>query len=227
MRYVRCAILACVATLGIVPARADAQALGTPHLDRVVARPSLDYFVSRQHLAPTSGSRQDLEGVGGRIMWPLAALAGDWYHPVLSRTSVGAYVAHTGEASRQRGVWDYGAQADVRLTNGLLAGWFDPVLSLGVGSIHREVPGMRLVSAPYVLLPEGWSAGDPLMGSIPSLETTLPPRTERVLTAKPGVGARIHLSPSVDLRADVYRPIGLRDSNFRGLELSGGISLRA
>jgi hypothetical protein len=215
MRYLGYTILACIAWL--VPTQADAQ-----------ARASLDYFVSHQQLAVAPGDRQNLDGVGGRIMWPLALLPGGAYHPLLSRTSLGVYVLRAGEGDEHKGVWDYGAQTDVRLARGLFAGWVAPVVSVAVGTIRQEVPGMQLISTPYVVLPEGWMAGDtPPVLRIPSLEATLPPRTERRLTAKPGVGARIYLSPSVDLRADIYRPIDLRQGSVRGLELSGGISLRA
>ena len=87
---------------------------------------------------------------------------------------------------------------------------------------------MRLISTPYVMLPDGWLAGYiPAVWQIPSLEATVPPRTERRLNAKPGIGARIHVWPGVDFRADVYRPLDLRDGSVRGMELSGGISLRA
>lgn len=175
MRYVHFLLLTCIAWLAPTPVAAQS-----------VARLSVDYFLSHHQLALTPGDRQSLDGVGGRIMWPLAALPGAWYHPLLARTSIGAYVVRAGEGSEHRGVWDYGAQTDVRLTRGLFAGWVDPVVSLGIGAIRREVPEMRLISTPYVVLPDGWSAGDtPAAWRIPSLEATLPPRTEHSLPPSP------------------------------------------
>lgn len=141
MQYLCYMVLACVAWL--LPMQTDAQ-----------TRPSLDYFVSHQQLALTPGDRQTMEGVGGRIMWPLAGLPGGAYHPLLARTFMGVYVLRASEGSESRRVWDYGAQADVQLTRGLFAGWIDPVVSLGVGTIRHEVPGMRLISTPYIVLPD-------------------------------------------------------------------------
>lgn len=205
MRHSLFAALSLSALAALTPAHAGAQSdlpLSTP---RAEGRVSLDYFLSRNRLAREAG-HTELDGIGGRVMWPLAALHGRG-STLLDRLSLGGYVVHTPEDGDDTQMLHYGAQADFRVAGSPLAGRVDPLLSLGVGAVRVEEPEP---AHPYVMAPEALHAA-PEVRTSPSLV--------------PGIGARIHLLPALGFRTDLRVVIDFRERTTRSLELSGGISL--
>lgn len=193
------ATLLIAGSLGL-PAPAAAQ--GAPDVPRVEARPSFEYFVARNRLE-RGGGASELDGVGGRVLWPLAAT-----DPLLSRLAVGGYLVHSARAGDDPDMWHYGVQADVRLARSPLAGRVDPLLSLGVGAVRVKEPGAAEFVAPL---------RDPLAGTAARVHTDP--------SLVPGVGARVHLFPGVGLRTDARVVVDFRERAGRSLELAGGLSL--
>lgn len=207
-------------TLGIAGLLALGPAPSSAQIARAHAedRPSLDYFVHHQQLVIGPGDRERLDGIGGRIMWPLATSVG--------RALVGGYVVHARPDDDRDNRWQFGVQADLQVGPRLLRR-VDPFVSVGVGRMETVRPERHFLSVPSVL-----PSGDPLgaerwVTQVPLLQAGFPAERERLLTARPGIGARVELAPGIDLRTDLFRPIDLRDGTQRGLEVSGGISLRA
>lgn len=200
MRQCFVAILALVLAAGAAPGAA-AQA-GDPYAPpRVEPRPSFEYFVARNRLE-RGGTASELDGVGGRVLWPLRASG-----PLLSRMAVGGYLTHAQEAGEDPDMWHYGVQADLRLTRSPLLGRLDPLVSLGVGAVRVQEPaGRSLLTLP---------------GRAPALRTTTDP------SLVPGVGARVHLLPWLGFRGDVRMLVDFRDGARRDLEVAGGLSITA
>ncbi|HEX2190775.1 MAG TPA: hypothetical protein VHG51_17840 [Longimicrobiaceae bacterium] len=189
-----------IAAPALLPAPAGAQA--PPELPRLETRPSFEYFVARNRL-DRGGAASELDGVGGRVLWPLAAM-----DPLLSRVAVGGYLVHSARDGEDPDMWHYGVQADLRLSRSAFAGRVDPLVSLGVGAVRVKEPGTGEWIAPL---------RDPLAAS------TARVRTDPSLV--PGIGARIHLLPGVGLRGDARMVVDFRDRASRSLEFSGGISI--
>lgn len=204
MRLSLVAILALALSAGAAPGAA-AQA-GDPYAPpRVEARPSFEYFVARNRLE-RGGTASELDGVGGRVLWPL--LAGG---PLLSRMAVGGYLSRAEEAGEEPDMWHYGVQADLRLTRSPLLGRVDPLLSLGVGAVRVEEPAAGSLLAPV----------PGALGRSPEVRTTTDP------SLVPGVGARVHLLPWLSFRGDVRMLMDFRDGARRDLEIAGGLSITA
>ncbi len=160
---------------------------------------SVEYFVACSRMA-LGGGRTDLDGVGGRILWPL-----------VSRMALGGYVVHTPEDSEDVEMWHYGVQADLRLPGPGLVPRVDPLLSLGVGAVRvEEEPGRTPTAPPLLLAAEPRSA---------------PARPETSLSLVPGLGAKLRLVPGLDFRGDLRMVVDFRDRTTWNLELSGGISI--
>ena len=174
-----------------------------PDLPRVGPRPSFEYFVARNRLEHGGGASR-LDGVGGRVLWPLAAA-----HAVLSRMAVGGYLTRAGADGQEPDLLHYGVQADLRLSRSPLMGRLDPLLSLGVGAVRVEEPAGGSLLTPL---------RDP-RGAEPAPHT----RTDPSLV--PGVGARLHLFPGIGFRGDARLVVDFRERTSRSLELAGGISL--
>ncbi|HEX5727005.1 MAG TPA: hypothetical protein VFX98_16130, partial [Longimicrobiaceae bacterium] len=88
------------ALLGAVPLSLDAQQPQGPA--RTDGRLWLEGYVTRLNL-DTGGERAALEGVGGRVLWPLAG----------TRAAVGAFVSHTPGTFQRMEAWHLGGQADL------------------------------------------------------------------------------------------------------------------
>ena len=218
MQCIRWFAISLVGLFALAPTASHAQTAG--------ARPSLDYFVGHQQLVVEPGTRERLDEIGGRLMWPLTPLAERWNSELLARTSVGGYLVHARPEDDRDSRLQYGLQADL-LVGPRIARRVDPFVSLGVGTMETVQPERRVVSVPY-LIPGVSPWPDQMeLSRIPRFETILPAERERLLTVKPGIGAKINLGPSIDLRTDLYRAVDLRDGTQRGIEVSGGLSLRA
>ncbi|HEX8272997.1 MAG TPA: hypothetical protein VF615_10195 [Longimicrobiaceae bacterium] len=197
--------------------RAAAQA-GDPYVPpRAEPRPSFEYFVARSRLEQ-GGVSSRLDGVGGRVLWPLPAGG-----PLLSRMSVGGYLTHAEEDGREPDLWHYGVQADMRLARAPLAGRVDPLLSLGVGAVRVEEP-VAAAPPPAPRFDPGASLLTPLRDG-PARSPALRTRTSPSLV--PGVGARVHLLPWLGFRGDVRMLVDFRDGARRDLEVAGGLSITA
>lgn len=209
--------LSVAAAAAAVAPRAAAQA-GDPYAPpRAEFRPSFEYFVARSRLEQ-GGVASRLDGVGGRVLWPLPAGG-----PLLSRMAVGGYLTHAEEDGREPDMWHYGVQADLRLARSPLAGRVDPLLSLGVGAVRVEEPAA--VAPPRApLFGPGASLLTPLRDG-PAGSPALRTRTSPSLV--PGVGARVHLLPWLGFRGDVRMLVDFRDGARRDLEVAGGLSITA
>lgn len=203
-------VLAALLAAAAVPARAQvAPAAGAAEGDTRY----FDYFVSR--LRPADGGGSELGAVGGRLMWPLAGVAGEGWTASLHRAAVGGFLTHAPAEPGDPELWRYGAQADLPLVAQPLAGRIDPVLSLAVGAVRVRTPG---------------GAQLPDADEVPPLLTSavvVPPRTDHDLSLAPGLGARVRLLPGLDLRGDARQVMDIGDGEVRRqLELSAGLSVR-
>jgi len=202
MRLSLVTILAVAAAAAAPDAGAQARDPYAP--PRVEARPSFEYFVARSRLE-RGGTASRLDGVGGRVLWPLGTTG-----PLLSRMAVGGYLTHADEAGAEPDMWHYGVQADLRLSPSPLAGRVEPLLSLGVGAVRVEEPVARsLLARPEAL------------DRLPAVRA----RTDPSLV--PGVGARLRLLPWLGFRGDVRMLVDFRDGARRDLEVAGGLSITA
>jgi hypothetical protein len=183
----------------------------------VEPRPSFEYFVARSRLEQ-GGVASRLDGVGGRVLWPLPAGG-----PLLSRMAVGGYLTHAEEDGREPDMWHYGVQADLRLARSPLAGRVDPLLSLGVGAVRVEEP-VAVAPPPAPLFDPGPSLLTPLRDGGARSPA---PRTRTSPSLVPGVGARVHLLPWLGFRGDVRMLVDFRDGARRDLEVAGGLSITA
>lgn len=205
-------VISLIASLaGFVPTPGEAQSPS----QRPSYRPqngSFEYFVARSRLTLGAGSAAELDGIGGRILWSLAPLAGERSGAVLSRLALGPYLVHTPEDREDVEMWHYGVQADVLLARAPLAGRVDPLLSLGVGAVRVEEPLENVEPVPPLL-------------RRPDLAVDPFERTRTDLSLVPGVGARMGLLPGLDFRGDVRMVIDFRERTRRNLEVSAGLSL--
>jgi hypothetical protein len=188
--------LSLAALAGLTPPQLRAQDPSFGEAPRTRGERFLDYFVSRNRLAQGDGSRTELDAIGGRLTWPLAAVAGRELIPLAERVSVGGYLVHTPADAEETSMWHYGVEADFRATDAPLAGRVDPLLSLGVGAVRVEEPR------------------SPGAGNA---------RTS--LSMVPGVGARVRLVPRLAFRSDLRMVVDFRERTTRNVELSGGLSL--
>ncbi|HEX2094815.1 MAG TPA: hypothetical protein VHG28_20590 [Longimicrobiaceae bacterium] len=210
MRRFSVGILFAATLAGIVPTPVSAQL--QPRKAEV--RGSLEYFVARNRLT-LGGGPTELDGVGGRILWPLTAVTGTDALPLASRIAVGGYVVHTPRDAEEMEMWHYGMQADLLVPVVPAESRIDPLLSLGVGAVRVDEPTRIPVPAQHLTV-----IGAP--GKLPALRTE---RTHTDLSLVPGVGARLRLLPGVDFRSDLRMVIDFRDRTRRNLEMSGGISI--
>lgn len=196
--------LSVAALAGLAPLPLHAQLPDAGEHRPAESRRFLDYFLSRNRLDQGT----ELDGIGGRITWPLAARGGA---PLLERVSVGGYLVHTPEDAEEYEMLHYGVEADVRVSPQPLAGRVDPLLSLGVGAVRVEEPGRRYAGGrgAYLVLKEPGAA----------------PATDTSLSLVPGLGARVYLLPGVGFRSDLRLVVDFRERTTRNVELSGGLSL--
>jgi hypothetical protein len=235
----RVPLLALAAAFGAGTVPAPAQFVPQLDVPRYALRPDrpviLEGFVSHYRLAGGHDART-LDGFGGRILWPLARPASAEDDPLGpgsslgQRVAVGFFAVHTPERDARPETWHYGAQADLHLTKGALAGRLEPLLSLGAGAFREDlsVPELR---SPFrqswrvAADPSRWRAVD-LVVDPP--ETNSAPRSGRSTRAAvtPGVGVRLRLTPALAVRADARDVVVLGGAPRHNVELAAGISLR-
>lgn len=206
MRRIILLVIGIAALITMLPASANGQQAGSRRSAVPEASRYLDYFVSHYRTAGSAASPGELDGVGGRLMWSLAPLAGgqdSW----LRRTLLGGYLTHSPSEDESVDMLRLGAQADLLLFRAPVAERVFPFVSLGMGAVRVEQAG--------------WRHGPPMT-------LRIAPPTERRdvhLSLAPGVGARIQLLPGVALRGDARQVIDFRDGIRNNLEISGGISV--
>lgn len=162
------------------------------------SRPAFDYFVSRFQGIGEGSAEKVRDAVGGRLMWRLTP-----------RAALGGYLVHAPAIRGGEEAWRYGAQADLRVADLEIGTRVQPILSLGIGALHEQVPLVRPVPVPP--------------GRTETAELDMFQRM--TLSVAPGLGVRIWLMPGLALRGDARRVIDMDDSNRRHFEFSGGFSL--
>jgi hypothetical protein len=197
---------------------------------------TVEGFYSRYQLDDRVAlGRANVDGIGGRVLWSLAPLAGDgssFADRLLSRTALGAFGVYAPEGSAGRATWHAGAEADHRLLPTPLLGRLDPIVSLGAGAFRTAMPA----GAPEA----GWagyaaslsgrflsSMTVPQIVPVDRIAVIRAPATRTVTSfaLSPAFGLRLGVLPNAGLRADVRDVIAFRDGTTHNLELSGGLSL--
>jgi hypothetical protein len=161
----------------------------------------VDYFFAQRWTA--DGAERADGAVGGRLMWAVSPPLQARRAP-LPRAYVGAYMMRlNGEiAAGER--WQLGTQADVAVSRSTLWERVDPFLSIAVGALRSD--------------------GGPVIGTLADHDRA---GRETVLTVAPGVGARIRLTPGLNLRTDLRRLHELGEQRAGYLEFATGLSLGA
>jgi hypothetical protein len=233
MKQLLVVISTMLALVGLAPVQVHSQA-GTPGTDRAATGQwFVDYFLSHNRLSSNDGEVRTLDGVGGRMMWSLAPLAGSDRGSLLARTAAGGYLVHTPGDADGNEMWHYGAQADVRVTIAPLAGRVEPLVSLGLGTVRMDEPGEWVAVTPEIRITESAArqAQDvtPMPVVLPALPQQIqvlsPPRSTRQVSVAPGIGARVRLLPGVNIRGDMRVLFDINDHTRRTTELAGGFSM--
>ncbi len=192
-----------IAALGVLlgvslpSSSAGAQAAG--------AGPALEGFYTRVGF-DGGGRTVRAGGVGGRLMWPLAARGGaepagaSW---LTRRAAVGVFGATTPDAGRGFSAGQFGVAADLTPWAAPIAGRVEPFLSLGAGALRTTArvpePGVRLAARPET--------------RVPAASVRLAAPGERTVTdflLVPTVGARVQLRPGVAAQGDVRQLVTFR-----------------
>jgi hypothetical protein len=211
----------CLAVLlGAAPLPLIAQQAATAGPGRADGRVWVEGYVSRFSLDAGAGERAGLDGIGGRVLWPLAPSGAGSSHPLLARAAVGAFVTHTPASLGRLEAWHLGTQADLHVLARPVRA-VDPVVSLGVGALRKEETVARPVVLPGGAQPLFAAQGD---GHAPE-RMALERRHETRMTLAPGVGVKVRIAPGLALRTDVRDVLALRGGAEHHLEVSGGISV--
>ncbi|HET7458958.1 MAG TPA: hypothetical protein VFJ74_15025 [Gemmatimonadaceae bacterium] len=229
------ALLALVAATLALPAplAAQQQLVAGP----AAARPAVfEGYFSRVHADPAVvGERLRIDGMGARVLQPLAAPAGaPQRSSFLDRLAVGGFVTYAPDVDRGLTAWHYGAQADVSLLRQPAAGGVvEPLFSLGVGAFRTQRSSTGTIDAAAVradcamplrpadaplLLGQRFGAascGD-ATGSGPALGTHL--------ALSPALAARAWLLPNVAVRADAREVIVYDGAPRHAFEVTTGLS---
>lgn len=211
------ALLALVAATLALPAPLVAQQR-QPSPAAAVRPAVFEGYFSRVHADPAVvGERLRIDGMGARVLQPLAAPAGSPPRPsFLDRLAVGGFVTYAPDVNRGLTAWHYGAQTDVSLLRRpTAASVVEPLFSLGVGAFRtqRSSTGtiddaavradcampLRPADLPLLVAQRsgGASCGD--SGGGPALGTHF--------ALSPALAARAWLLPDVAVRADAREVI--------------------
>lgn len=221
-----------VALLGIAPVHAHAQAATSGASRAATGQWFVDYFLSHNRVNSEDGASRTLDGVGGRMMWSLAPLAGSSRSSFLTRTAAGGYLVHTpGDADGQE-MWHYGAQADVRMTSAPVAGRVEPLISLGLGAVRVDEPGEWIAVTPETRIAEpaprqtaDLTPMPVVLPALPQVQVLSPPRVTTRVSVAPGIGARVRLLPGINIRGDMRVLFDVDDHTRRTTEFAGGLSM--
>jgi len=171
------------------------------------------YFSRVQTEPAVVGERMRLDGIGARVLQPLAApVGGAADRPAfLDRVALGGFVTYAPDGDRGLTAWHYGAQTDVSLLSRPVASVrVEPLFSLGVGAFSARRSGLaegmfreecRIRPADLPVLAGGvTNRGGPCDDATGrSLGTHL--------AVSPALAARAWLLPDVALRADAREVI--------------------
>ena len=224
----RCNVRALVSALLLVPLAASLAATAplAAQVPPVEKRPAVVFeaYLSRARLDPSVvGTPTRLEGVGGRLLVPLAAFDAGGF---ARRLSVGGFVAHAPDDDDRLSAVHYGATTDVRLLDRPIAGTFDPLFSLGVGAFRvRRAVESGLFSSPACLRPNDFVVIPRRPECSPYAALRKPTVAETDFALSPAVGTRIALLPGVALRLDLRDIVIYRGAPRHNFELATGVSI--
>ena len=208
------ALIALAALLLVLPALLPAQAFRP--------RTVVEGYVGQARLeSGLLGDDARLTGGGARLLVPLAAFDATTEHPLARRLAVGGFVSSTSADDDRVSARHVGLQADLSLTDRWIAGRFEPLVSLGVGTFRaRRTAGEGLTGAPSCVRP-------PLDATVACLAARATPATPVRRSAPaitPGIGTRIALLPGLALRADLRDVIVYDGPPRHGAEVAVGVS---
>jgi hypothetical protein len=168
-----------------------------------VPRPAFEAFYTRAGYAgaPVAAGRVRAGGLGGRVMWPLAAgdapSGASW---LARRASVGLFGAYTPSEELAFAAGQVGVAADV-VPVGALGGRVAPFVSIGAGALHTSTQARGLVPHPTVRPELAAGAGAAVAGVAGA--AALGPRSTTAFLLAPGVGARVQVRPGVAVQGDL------------------------
>ena len=201
-RFVLLTSLAAALTGAVAPDPALAQQAMRTDSWRATTR-SVEGLYTQYRFDTDVGSRVDVDGFGGRLMWSPAPATR--FGGLAARSSVGLFAAY---APRQDGLnfsaLHVGGQADVRPLAAPIFGRLDPVLSLGAGAFRTNVDAT---------------------GAGAAVRVPLADRSNTTFALSPGVGARFDLGRGLALRGDVADVITFRGDTRHNVAVGAGLSL--
>jgi hypothetical protein len=167
---------------------------------QAVARPAFEALYTRVGYAGGAAGAPAArtvraEGLGGRVMWPLAAP--DDPAPWLARhLAVGLFGAYTPNPDLGFSAGQVGLAADVAPLGRALANRFEPFVSLGAGALHASTTrGLALAPSPRPAL------SGPSTDARPA--PTAVERSSTRFLLVPAMGVRVAVRPRVAVHGDV------------------------
>jgi len=198
-----------VAALGVMlgvasPSAADGQRVPRPAVEAHYTRIG---YAGAATGAPVGGGTVRAEGLGGRVMWPLAA-AHDPASWLGRHAAVGLFGAYTPNPERGFSAGQVGIAADLAPLATPLAGRVEPFVSLGAGALHTTTRGLFPRPTPRPELPvEPAAAGrSPLVAGSRSATRFL---------LVPAVGARLAVRPTMAVQGDLRTLVTTGDGTGR------------
>ena len=196
-----------VAALGVMlgaslPAAAAGQAV--PVWEVAAPRPALEAFYTRVGYgdAPAGGGTVRVGGLGGRVMWPLAASpeAGSW---LARHAAVGVFGAYTPKQELGFSAGQFGLAADVVPLGAPIAGRVEPFVSLGAGALRTTTSSRATPLRPTVRPELPVARAD-------AAASARGHRSSTNFLLVPGVGARVRVRPGVAVQGDLRNLVTFR-----------------
>lgn len=183
-------LLAAALAAAAFPAAAAGQGIPRPAFEALYTR--VGYAGAAPRLA--SGGTVRAEGLGGRVMWPVAA---DDRAPWLARrAAVGLFGAYTPNPDAGFSAGQFGLAADFAPLGAPVAGRIEPFVSLGAGALHASTTrGLALAPSPRPAL------SGPSTDARPA--PTAVERSSTRFLLVPAMGVRVAVRPRVAVHGDV------------------------
>lgn len=206
-------LLAAALAAAAFPAAAAGQGIPRPAFEALYTR--VGYAGAAPRLA--SGGTVRAEGLGGRVMWPVAA---DDRAPWLARrAAVGLFGAYTPNPDAGFSAGQFGLAADFAPLGAPVAGRIEPFVSLGAGALHTAT-GVRGIVLRPTARPEL-----PVSAAARAEPAAAARRQATHLLLVPAVGARVRLGPGMAAQGDLRNLVAF-DGGARRHHPAFGAGLR-